>query len=451
MRRRSPACPMTDGAGANRVRAGPVPFRRRPSFAYNGGITHAAKEGCAEFGDAHCNELRPRRIEFEVADAGRVTVCRAPEPAADPGEAVCAALQKPHDFPPLRRALTADDHVTIVVDERLPVLARLLTPVLEELVAAGVDPARVTLLCEASASRQAWLQDLPEAYEEVQLEIHDPKDRKKLSYLASTRQGRRLYLNRSAVDADQLVVLAGCRYNPQLGRGAAVGALFPALSDEATRAELNSRPNLDGPDAAAEMVLQAEAAEAAWLLGAPFFVEVIEAAGNGVAHVVAGTASAAAEGRRLLDAAWRQEAPGLADVAIASVSGDPERQTFADLAAAAANAARVVQPDGRIILLTQARPDLAAEAETLLRADDAPSALDRLRRKTTLEQIPALRWADAASRARISLLSGLEDQTVEDLFATPLQNGGQAQRLLDAGGTCLFLDDAHKVLTVIGG
>ena len=390
------------------------------------------------------------RAEFVVADADRVVVRRAPAPLADPEAAVRAALQKPHDFPPLRRALTADDHVTVVVDERLPVLARLLTAVLEELAAAGVAPANVTLLCEPSASRQLWLQELADRFEEVRLEIHDPKDRKKLSYLAATRMGRRLYLNRGAVDADQLVVLSGCRYDPQLGRGGAVGALFPALSDEATRAELNGRPNLDGPEAAAETALQAEATEAAWLLGAPFFVQVIESAGDGVAHVVAGTAAAAAEGRRLLDASWRWEAPALVDVVIASVSGDPERQTFADLATAAANAARVVQPDGRIILLSQTRPELAAESKTLLRADDAPGALRRLRRDVTLEQVPALRWAVAASRARLSLLSRLEDQTVEDLFATPLQNGGQVQRLLDAGGACLFLDDAHKALTVFG-
>ena len=39
-------------------------------------------------------------------------------------------------------------------------------------------------------------------------QVHDPADRKKLSYLATTRQGRRIYLNRSAVDADQLIVLS---------------------------------------------------------------------------------------------------------------------------------------------------------------------------------------------------------------------------------------------------
>ena len=272
-----------------------------------------------------------------------------------------------------------------------------------------------------------------------------------MSYLATTRQGRRLYLNRTAVDADQLVVLSGVRYDPRLGRGGAVGALFPALSDEATRSELNGRPNLEGPDAEAEAALQAEATEAAWLLGAPFFVEVVESAGGGVARVVAGTAAAAAEGRRALDAGWRWPVPALADVVVATMTGDPARQTFADLAAAAACAAAVVQPDGRIILLTEARPDLSAEAETLLRADDAREAFERLRRRPTLEQVPALRWAAAACRARVSLLSGLDDETAEALFATPLHGRDEVQRLLDAGGTCVILEDAHKGLAVVEG
>jgi len=383
-------------------------------------------------------------MEFDVADAGRVVQQRAPQPLDDAAAAVRAALQAPFDFPALRRALTADDHVTVVADERLPGLAQLLTPVLEELTSAGVDPANVTLLCEPAESHPQWLADLPKAFEKVRLEIHDPKDRKKLSYLATTRQGRRLYLARSVVDADQLVVLSARRFDPRIGRGGAAGAVFPALGDEAARTELDDRPNLDDLDSAAEAEAEAQAAETAWLLGAPFFIEVIEAAGDGVAHVTAGTVAVGAEGRRLLDASWRWEAPALADVVVAALSGDPSRQSFADLAAAAACAARVVQPDGRIVLLSRTPPGLTAESAALLQGDDARGVLDRLRGRPTVQQIPAWRWAGAACRARLFLLSGFEDQTVEDLVATPLQNGAQVQRLLDAGGTCLFLEDAHK-------
>src|SRR5262249_58527419 len=137
----------------------------------------------------------------------------------------------------LRRALTPDDHVTIVIDERLPRLADLLIPLLEHVSSAGVAPEAITLLCPPTSSRQPWLEELPEAFEEVRLEVHDPKDRRRLSYLATTRKGRRLYLNRSVVDADQVVVLSGRRSDPLLGQGGAAGAIYPALSDEATRRE----------------------------------------------------------------------------------------------------------------------------------------------------------------------------------------------------------------------
>jgi hypothetical protein len=387
------------------------------------------------------------QLELEVADGSRVVRRRAPKPLADPAAAVGASVRTPFDFPALRLALTADDHVTIVVDQRLPGLAQLLTPVLEEIAGVGVDPANVTLLCEPSASQPLWRVGLPKEFERVRLEIHDPKDRKKLSYLATTQQGRRLYLSRSVVDADQLVVLSARRFDPRIGRGG--GAVFPAFGDETARTELDDRPHLDDEDAAAEEEAEAMAAETSWLLGAPFFLEVIEAAGDGVAHVTAGTAAISAEGRRLLDASWRWEVPALADIVVATLSGDPSRQTFADLAAAAACAARVVQPDGRIILLSQTPPGLTAESALLLQADDAQSALDRLQGRPTVEQIPAWRWAGAANRARLFLLSGFEDQTVEDLFATPLQNGAQVQRLLDSGGSCLFLDDAHKARVVV--
>ncbi len=47
------------------------------------------------------------------------------------------------------------------------------------------------------------------------------------------------------------------------------------------------------------------------------------------------------------------------------------------------------------------------------------------------------------------MLSGLADEVVEELFATPLQHAGQLQRLLDDSGSYLFLEDAHRALAVV--
>ena len=68
-----------------------------------------------------------------------------------------------------------------------------------------------------------------------------------LSYLATTRQGRRIYLNRSAVDADQLILLTGRGYDPRLGIHGAETALYPRLADEATLHEIAGKLSLDAP------------------------------------------------------------------------------------------------------------------------------------------------------------------------------------------------------------
>src|SRR5437588_4000375 len=214
--------------------------------------------------------------ELEVAEDVLVEsrVASPPRALADPAAAVRDALEHPFHFPPLRRALTPDDQVAVLIDERLPQLAALLVPVLEHLAAAGVALGAVTLLCPPS-SGQAWLDDLPEALEEVRCEVHAPHDRRRLSFVTTMSGGRELLFNRTAVDAAQLVVLAPRRYDPLLGHGGGEGALFPTFSDEAMRKQASQRLSLDVPGDS-PWPAQREAAEAAWLLGAPFFLQVIE-------------------------------------------------------------------------------------------------------------------------------------------------------------------------------
>lgn len=389
------------------------------------------------------------RLEFEVADDNVIPGPQPPAALDDPIDAVRVALEHPFGFPALRRALTPDDHVTIVVDEYLPHLAELLVPLLEHIQSAGVSPESMTLLSAPSASRQAWIDDLPDAFQDVHVEMSDPADRRRMAYLATNHKGKRLYLNRTLVEADQIVVLSGRRYDTLLGYGGAEGALYPALSNEETRGEMNQRANLSMPEET-PWPARREATETAWLLGAPFFVQVIEAAGDRIAHVVAGTTDASREGQRLQDASWRCRVSSPADLVVASISGDPSRHTFADLAAALSCAARVVNPGGRIALLSRANPVLGPETDVLRNVDEPQEVLKRLRGEHTVERTPVLQWAAAACQARLNLFSGLPDDIVEELFATPLHAAREVQRLLDAGGRCLFLPDAHKMLAIVG-
>jgi nickel-dependent lactate racemase len=392
------------------------------------------------------------RLDLEVPD-GRLAGVRRREPALplpDPAAAVRAALETPHGFPALRRALTPDDHVAVVIDEHLPHFVDLLTAVLEHVTGAGVAPAAITLVCPSSSPGQPWLEALPETFEDMHLEVHDPTDRRRLSYLATTKHGRRIYLNRTVVDADQVVVLAGRGYDPLLVHGGAEAALYPVLSNEATLQETGSRLSLDAPGDGPSP-LGKEAAEVAWLLGAPFLVHIIEGAGDDVAHVVAGLADTSAEAQRLLYARWRVAVERPAETVVASVSGDPGRHNFADLARALGCAARVVQPGGRIVLLSRAAPALGPGAAILRQADDPGLAIEALRRLRPPDLAAAFLWARAVQQTHVYLLSGLDPEAAEELFTTPLDNAGQVQRLLGTEGSCLFLEDAHKIVAVTEG
>jgi nickel-dependent lactate racemase len=393
--------------------------------------------------------LGQRSIACTVADERLVL---GPRPAAadlaDPGAAVRDALEQPYHFPALRQALTPDDHVCVVVDEDLPQLTRLLVPILEHVASAGVKPEAITLLCVGQAASRPWYDALPAPFAGMRLEVHDPGERTHLSYLATTRSGKRLYLNRTAVDADQLVALTGRHYDPLLGQGGAEGALFPALGDAETLAEMSHHLSLAAPGHK-PWPAHSQAEEVAWLLGTPFFVQIIEGAGDGIPAVVAGIAESTPEGQRQLDARWRQTAPRAAGVVVATLTGDPARHTFAHFAAAVATGARVVKPGGAIVVLTDAAPDPGPSGEFLSGFEEPGEALARLKKTQTQELIPAWQWASAAATAHLYLYSGLPEETVEGLFATPLQKPEQVQRLIDSAGAVLIIEDAHKALVEI--
>jgi hypothetical protein len=392
-----------------------------------------------------------RRMQLEVADGSLLPAPPLPAPLDDPGAAVRAALEQPHDFPALRRALTPDDRVVVVVDERLPGLADLLVPVLEHVASASVEPSAITLLCPSGEGNHPWWEHLPEPWRGLTLEVHHPAGREHVAYLATTSAGKRLYLNRTLVDAAQSIILSGCRYDLLLGRSGGEGALYPALGDVETLREMARKVRFQ--DAGSEpWPLDREAREVAWLIGQPFYIEVISGPGDSLASVVAGAGDAVREAQRRLDATWRHTLPRRADNVVVSLRGDPDGHTWDDLAAALATATRVVRPDGRIVLLTAASPELDPAFEILREEDDPRDALRELQKHPTLETAAALRWVQAACHARLAVWSHLDEYLVEELYATPLTARDEVQRLLDAGGMTIVLEDAHKMsLTVARG
>jgi nickel-dependent lactate racemase len=368
-----------------------------------------------------------------------------PAPIADLAAAVREALEHPFEFPALRLALTPDDRVVIAIEPNMPHVGVLLTATLEHLSQARIEPAAITLLCLDANQDQSWINSLPDEFQEVHIETHRPGDRKLLAYLATTKGGRRIYLNRSLVDADQTVILTQRRYDTLLGHGGGAGVIFPGLCETEAADAIRAQISLAAPSAGS-WKLKHEADEVAWYLGAPFFVQVIEGNGGDILYVVGGAHEARRHGERLLDNAWHVTADEPADLVIAAISGPPASHSFATIAHAALNASRVLRPGGRIVVLTDAEPDLGPALQMIRNEEEPHAARQRIVAEKPSDLEAGYLWASVAEKAKLYLLSRLPIETTEELYATPLERPGQAQKLIAAAQRVIVLPDAHRTL-----
>jgi len=375
-----------------------------------------------------------------------VEVSRVPilPPTASPAELTRAALETPFGFEPLRRALTPEDRVAIVLDPLIPHVAEILESVLAYLKSALIPPELVTVLT-TPGSPTNWLQQLSTEFANVTSEVHVPSDQKKLAYLATTQDGRRIYLNRTLVDADFVIVISGRRYDPLAGYAGAECTIFPAMGDEENRGAYHGQVSIDAPGAE-PWHARVEAEEVVQMLGLPFFVQVIEGAGDSVHEIVAGLFDSSPEGVRRQDARWSGTVTEEPDTVVAAISGEPDMVTFMDLAMAAICAARVAPKGSRIAVLTSAAPALGEGAE-LLRSMDAPTGVKkRLARFKPSDWSACRLWAFVVKNYSVFLASSYPDKVAEELFTTPIHTVQEVQRLIENSSKLLLIPDAHKTL-----
>jgi hypothetical protein len=316
--------------------------------------------------------------------------------AGSPRELVRTAMEHPVGFGPLRTALTPDDRIAIVLDEHLPNAAELLAGVLDHLATVPILPTAVTVVTPSGES-QGWVDDLPDEYAEIVAEVHVPGDRQKIAYLAATEDAEPIYVNRTVVEADAVIVLAGVRFAGGKTVRAA-DALFPAL------AGINPDAKEDAEDPEPRDVL--------WKLGSALLVQIIPGL-NGIHAVVAGLPPSAEEAQRVLAARWAVPVPEQPDAVIAVAASDD----FADLTRAMKVAVKTVSDGGRVVLLGSGTWD---DIRPYRRA-----------------------WAAAAEKCRL-YVGGTLGELADDLSADAISSPSELARLANAATRLLVLQDALR-------
>lgn len=396
-------------------------------------------------------------VHFDLPDGVLVAQCGCPTARAleEPGRAVTAALHEPLNYPPLADATTPGDRVCVAVDQGVPKASELVGAVVRSLVDAGVQADGITVLRtgeDAEAGRADPSRFLePQVAERITLASHDPAKRAQMAYLASTRSGHPILLNRFLTDAD-VVLPIGCIRN---GRGAwdhgIHSPIFPTFSDERTVARYRLPSALKRSGRPKKAVVR-EVDQVGWLLGVTLTVQVVPGPGGEVLHVLAGEVEAVKRrGCQLYRAAWGSTVPRRASLVVAGIEGGRASQTWDAVGDALAAASRLVEEGGAIALCCELAAEPGPAIRQLIQIESRPTALRQIQRWPHEDALAAAQLARAQDRARVYLLSRLDPSLVDELEIVPVAEPAEVARLARRHRSCILLANAPYAMVVMEG
>jgi|GEM_PF-288221 len=358
-------------------------------------------------------------------------------PQSNIPELILKALSQPVGYPELKRAITSDDRIAIVLVDQFNGFLEILVAVLEHIAGTGVAMENVTLVCLACTNSDSWVDNLPDNFNEIKIEVHNPDNKKNHAFLTSSDEIGKLYLNRTIIEADQIVVVGKRQYDPYFGISGAEADLFPALANSEVISACSEE--ILGEDANSDLGKQ-KAIKVAWLLGAPYFIQILEGANASVEEIFAGADEANRFAEKKLDDIWKQDALSTFGLVIGLVGGPDENIGFVQLCRALVCAKRIVKKNGVIVLLAQAEFNLGDIKKQLeMKFMGKSEAAFSLVPPHLIKQ-----WVDAASQGKVyvSTFDGKDD--IGRLLALPLRS---AQELCDLGSNAdgvAIIRDAHK-------
>lgn len=243
-------------------------------------------------------------FELPAGMRGDIAVSQAVSPLRDPPEAIRDALAKPVGCAPLRELAKRGDRVCIVfTDATRASPDHLLIPaILQELHAAGVRDADITLLCGVGMHRPSTAQ---EKIEKLGREVvaryrvvdHTPCEPANLVDLGKTENGIPLSVNRIAYEADLLIATGLVEPHQYAGYSGGSKTLSVGAAGEAMIAYTHGPAMIDHPGTRLGRIegnpFQEAITEAARRAGLKFIVNVVLDDENRIVAVRAGDPRAA--------------------------------------------------------------------------------------------------------------------------------------------------------------
>ena len=358
-----------------------------------------------------------------------------------------SAFKDPIMYPAFTESVFAGDSVAIVLQDDLRGPREVLESLIAQFEESNVSPADISVViseatAQALGAKPADYQLPPETKDEqpplmfplkfgfntIQCQVHDPSNVAGLAYLAANEAGDPVYANRLLVESDVVIPVAAALPGDNSRQ---VDCVYPCFSGVAAQERLASA-DVSG------LAKRLEVALANDTLGAFFVVQLVDGPGGKLSQVFCGERTrVAAKARETVNRNWSFDYEGEAEVVVASIESEDDRQTWDDIVAAVLLADRVTVGDGPIVVLTDVKKKPSRQIAKALQAqfEDGPTG------KTT-EELRAL--ASVVESRSVFLKSRLAPSVVEDLGLAPLDSLKQVNRIAEAVSTGLVIRDAHK-------
>lgn len=388
----------------------------------------------------------------EVPEKNLIGVLRAkPAPAiASEEEEVRRALREPVGALPLRQVVRPGEKIAVITsDITRPMPTRKVMPaLLDELYAAGVKPEDITLVFALGSHRRQTDEERrrlagERAWNEIRCVDCDPDD---CVHLGVTSAGTPVDITRVVAEADRRICLGNVEYHYFAGYSGGAKAIMPGCS---TRAAIQSNHS---------MMVRAEAAagnlktnpvrrdieEAAALCGIDYILNVVLGEHKEILRAAAGDVTLAhRELCAFLDKIYLNELPQAADIVLVSQGGAPKDLNLYQTQKALDNARHAVRQGGIIILIGSCREGLGERVfEQWMTTSPSPEAMiERIGRDFQLGGHKAAAIAITLQKAKIFLVSELEDEFVRSIFLTPQPSAQAAleQAFRELGGDASVL------------
>lgn len=373
-----------------------------------------------------------------------VFVPALPHCLPDPAVIVEEALDNPLGSLRLEDICRPQDRVLIVAsDITRPVpYAAVLPPLLERLRRAGVGKGQITVIFANGTHRLMSREDaqaiLGETLaHELHWVNHNALEKKDLVYLGTTSRGTPVWVNRLAVEADQLILTGSVVHHYFAGFGGGRKCLVPGIAGmETTLANHklvlgNSGRGLHPgctPGNLTGNPVHEDIIEACKMLPPDFLLNVVLDPEHSVLKAVAGNWQLAhLEACRQAEAVYTVSVPGPAALVIASCGGFPKDINMIQAHKSLDNAYRAVAANGVLVLLAECGQGLGSQDfVSWFNYPDTDTMAQAVREKYSIHGHTALTCRAKAQSRTVILVSSLNPGLVRKMGMIPASNMQEA-------------------------